>query len=297
MGQRAPQRKETEHVAAVEIEAVILDYMDTGYYMDPHPWHKEKPIAQGIGIRKFTLLDGIPLGNKVEPLDVVTLARETVKTINEPLDPLAKRFRPFDVSLACIPGADKKIYCTTVNQVPQRISDLIDISLSDPNSNLVYLRSPSDLSKIAKERGLSEKILVVPRTPILYRDLSEIAKRNLQEAVKFIIKNNEKLFIEFFNIAEPINIRLHSIELLKGVGKKTLKTLLETRERKKFSSFDEIKKILKVDPIDILSDKILEEITNQPKYYLFIEPKDPSVPFLNYLDLMRKSLYQKSKQG
>ncbi|WP_292320884.1 DUF655 domain-containing protein [Caldisphaera sp.] len=294
-GQRAPQKREGEHIAGVEIEAVILDYMDNGYYMDPHPWHKEKPIAQAIGVRKFTILDGIPLGHKLESLDVVTLARETVKSVNEPLDPTGKKFKTFDVSLACIPGADKRIYCTTIFPVSQRISDLIDISLSDPNSGLVYLKNPSDLSKVAKERGLSEKILAVPRTPISYKDLSEIAKRTLPEAIKLIIRKNEKLFVEFFNIAEPINIRLHSIELLRGVGKKTLKSLLEARQSKKFSSFDEIKKILKVDPVDILADKIIDEITNQPKYYLFIEPKEPNILFLNYLELMRKSLYQKTK--
>jgi Predicted RNA-binding protein len=241
-GQRAPQKKEGEHIAGVEIEAVILDYMDNGYYMDPHPWHKEKPIAQAIGVRKFTILDGIPLGHKLESLDVVTLARETVKTINEPLDPTGKKFKTFDVSLACIPGADKKIYCTTIFPVSQRISDLIDISLSDPNSGLVYLKNPSDLSKVAKERGLSEKILAVPRTPISYKDLSEIAKRTLPEAIKLIIRKNEKLFVEFFNIAEPINIRLHSIELLEASERKRLKRFLKLDKLKKLLALMKSKK-------------------------------------------------------
>ncbi|MDP8003564.1 MAG: DUF655 domain-containing protein [Caldisphaera sp.] len=295
-GQRAPQKKESEHIAALEMEAIVLDFMDNGYYMDPHPWHREKPIAQAIGIRKFNLLDGMPLYKKVELMERVALARETLKTISEPLDPMAKRFRNFDILLACIPGADKKIYCTTIEEVSPRIADLIEIGLSEPSSNIVFIRKPSDLSKISKEKGLSEKILVTPRTPISYKDLTEIAKRNLPEAIRSIIKINEKAFVEFFNIAEPINIRLHAIELLKGVGKKNLKNLINARNTKKFESFDEIKKILKVDPVEILADKIIEEISGEPKYYLFVEPKNFNASYLNYLDIARKSLYQKSKQ-
>ncbi len=294
-GQRVPQRREGEHVAAVEMEAIVLDFMNNGYFMDPHTWHREKPVAQAIGVRKFSLLDGIPLRKKAEPMERVALARETLKSVVEPLDPLGRRVRRFDVSLACMPGVDRKVYCTTLYEVNQRVEDLVIIALSDQGSNLVFLREPSDLSKVAKSRGLSEKILATPRTPISYRDLSEIAKKNLPEAVKAIIRSNERLFVEFFNIAEPINIRLHSIELLKGVGKKSLKNLIYLRKTKKFESFEDIKKVLKADPLEMLSEKILEEVKGEAKYYLFVEPRHSGLPYLNYLDAMRKTYRQRDE--
>ncbi|OYT40860.1 MAG: RNA-binding protein, partial [Desulfurococcales archaeon ex4484_58] len=73
------------------------------------------------------------------------------------------------------------------------------------------------------------------RRPIVirYDDLTSVARTNLEEAVKRIILENEKTFVEFFNIAEPVNIRMHAFELLPNIGKKTMRTLIEEREVKR----------------------------------------------------------------
>ncbi|MGC9071151.1 MAG: DUF655 domain-containing protein [Acidilobus sp.] len=282
---RGPLRREQREpadVVAVEREAIALDLIEGGYYLDPHRWHRSRTVVQAIGTYRFTLLDGVPLA-RVEPLERVAVVKETLMPLEEPLDPTGKRTRRIDISLVCLEEADMRV-CSPMTRVEQRIMDLLRIALGD---QIELLQTPSDLSKVAQSLGLPPKLLAAPRTPIRYGDLTEIAKRNLRDAVKAIITSHEKDFANFFNKAAPINIRLHSIELLRGVGKKTLKALLDARERKPFQSLDEVKKLLKVDPVDVLADKVVEELSGQSKYNLFVEPSDPSIPFLDYLSLIR----------
>ena len=250
--------------------------------MDPHRWHRSRTVVQAIGTARFTLLDGVPL-QRVEAMETVTVVKETLMPLEEPLDPTGRRTRRIDVSLICIDVEGKRI-CSPMNRVEPRIMDLLRIALGD---QVELYEEVGYISKVAESAGLSPKLIACPRTPIRYSDLTEIAKRNLRDAVKAIITSQEKYFVEFFNRAEPINIRLHSIELLRGVGKKTLKALLDARSRKPFQSFDEVKKVLKSDPVEMLTDKILEELSGQSKYNLFVEPADPSVPFVDYLSVIR----------
>ncbi|ESQ24817.1 MAG: putative RNA-binding protein [uncultured Acidilobus sp. JCHS] len=282
MASRGPPRREPIDVTAVERRAIVLDYIEGGYYLDPHRWHRSRTVAQAIGFNRFTLLDGIPL-QRVEPLEEVTVVKESLMPIEEPLDPTGRRTRKLEVSLVCLEEIGKKT-CTPLQHVEQRVLDLLRIALGD---EVELLGSPAELSKTAESKGLPPKLLAAPKSPLKFSDLTELAKRNLKDAVKIIVRSREKEFVEFFNKAAPINIRLHAIELLRGVGKKTLKAILDARERKPFQSFDEIKKLLKDDPVDVLADKVVEELSGQSTYNLFIEPESPSVPFLDYLSVLR----------
>ncbi len=284
---RGPPRREQREpadVTALEREAVVLDYIEGGYYLDPHRWHRSRTVAQAVGTSRFTLLDGVPL-QRVEPLERVTVVKETLMPLEEPLDPTGKRTRRIDVSLICIDEGGKRL-CSPMGRLEPRIMDLLRIALGD---QVELLADPLDISKTAQSAGLPSKLIACPRTPIRYSDLTEIAKRNLRDAVKSIITSQEKLFVEFFNRAEPINIRLHSIELLRGVGKKTLKALLDARAKRPFQSFEEVKKVLKSDPVEVLADKVVEELSGQSKYNLFVEPPDPSVPFVDYMSVIRST--------
>ncbi len=291
---REPRREHVKPPAighpAREGKAIVLDYMPRGYYDDPHREHREAPVAQALGVRTLLLLDGTPL-EPVEPLEYVALAREIQRSI--PAAELNRRPPMVRVSLACIPGRDRNVYCYPYNvREPSIIRAVVEtVEAEDPR--VVVLTDIRGLKSVAKEKGLPEKILVVPRTPITYKDLSDFARRGLEDAVRAIIRDHEEVFVEFFNIAEPINIRLHSLSLLKGIGKRTLVALLRARDRKRFQSLEEIKRIIKADPVDSLVDKILEEIRGEAKYYLFVPPPRPDVPYLRYLELARKSLRQR----
>ena len=276
------------HPAELERKAIILDYMPTGYYADPHREHRDKPIAQAVGFRRFTLLDGIPIG-EVDLFEEVTLAREVPRTVVVPPGPRNPRPRRVTALLGCLPGADKRIYCLPLQYNDKELVEAIRLDLESADPRVIVLDKPEALASVAREKGLPEKILVVPRRPLKYEELSDLAKRNLEEAIARIIKARERDFVEFFNIAQPINIRLHSLALLKGVGKKTLINFLRIRAQKKFRSFEEVKKALKTDPVEALRDKILEEIRGEAKYYLFIKPPSPNEPFLDYLSRIEKS--------
>jgi len=145
---------------------------------------------------------------------------------------------------------------------------------------------------------ISEQRLKIEKVDndIEYGDLTSVAKNTLPQVLEEIVKAKEALFVEFFNIAEPLSLRFHSLELLPGVGKRTLKRILEYREKKLFESFEEIREHVHIDPVKALVERILEELQGGQKYYLFVRPprreREQPVPplFLDYLSRAARSL-------
>ncbi|MCE4604201.1 MAG: DUF655 domain-containing protein [Aeropyrum sp.] len=303
--QAFPGRQQRPHAAALEVEAIVLDYIPEGYPRDPHREHRSRPVVQGLGVRRLHFVDGIPL-QEVEPLDRVTLAREvtySVPIVARLPGGVERKVKSITVSVTCLPGPAREggvreVYCYPLSFVDEAALESLKSLLSeDEKMKYVLVDSPSALSELARGYGLSEKIVSAPRDPISYSDLTDLARSSLPEAVRKLVSEREEVFVEFFNIAEPINIRIHALETLKGVGKKMAKHLLVERERRRFSSFDEVKKVLKVDPVEVLADKILEELEcrQEVKYYLFAEPCDPSKPYLGYMDRMWKAYAARSR--
>lgn len=102
--------------------------------------------------------------------------------------------------------------------------------------------------------------------------ITETAKLQLQEFVEEVVKRDEKKFVDFFNNAQPINTRLHQLELLPGFGIKHTKAIIEEREKNPFKSFDEIKKRIPnlPDPRRAIEKRILEELEQLERYNLFV---------------------------
>jgi len=122
-------------------------------------------------------------------------------------------------------------------------------------------------------KELREKVDYVWGEPLIYDDLSGVAKAFLPEAVRRIVLDKEEVFVTFFNISSPLTIKLHSLELLPGIGKKTMWTLLEERRKRPFESFQDIKNRGKIsDPVAIIVERILSELQGKERYYLFIDP-------------------------
>ena len=55
-----------------------------------------------------------------------------------------------------------------------------------------------------------------------YDKLTRTAKAELEFIVKEFVEKDEQRFVEFFNKAPPLSTRMHSLELLPGLGKKRL---------------------------------------------------------------------------
>ena len=110
---------------------------------------------------------------------------------------------------------------------------------------------------------------------ITYRELTSTAIAELDNAIEKVVEEETKRFLDFFNNARSITIRRHQLELLPGLGKKHTKSILETRERKPFESYEDISKRVSLvpNPKSILVKRILEEIEEEDlKYYLFARP-------------------------
>ena len=128
-----------------------------------------------------------------------------------------------------------------------------------------------DLVYIGKNER--DKISLI-KSRINYDTLTEVAKKELPSAITFIIKKNEKRFVDVFNVAGPINIREHSLELLPGIGKKHLKAIITARQQKKFESFADItaRVPLLQDPVKLLTERVLVELKGESRFYLFCRP-------------------------
>ncbi len=120
--------------------------------------------------------------------------------------------------------------------------------------------------------GKREEIETIKRR-INYEKLTAFAKSELEQAVKRIVEENEQRFVDFFNKAQPITVRLHQLELLPGIGKKHMWEILEERKKEPFKSFEDIKNRLKLlpNPKEVIIKRILMEIKGEDdKYRLFV---------------------------
>ena len=103
--------------------------------------------------------------------------------------------------------------------------------------------------------------------------LTENAKLQLEEFISSVIEGKEKDFIDFFNSSTAINTRIHQIELLPGYGKKHMKEILESREKKLFESFEDLKKRIHnlPDPKMAIQKRIIQELTGRERNRLFVK--------------------------
>ena len=106
---------------------------------------------------------------------------------------------------------------------------------------------------------------------ITYEELTPIAKSDLPIIIEKIVKANEQKYVNFFNTAQPITPRMHTFELLPGIGKKYMWQIVNDREKKPFTSFADIQQRTGTpDPLKIIAKRILEELTTEQKYHIFI---------------------------
>lgn len=107
---------------------------------------------------------------------------------------------------------------------------------------------------------------------IRHKDLTPTAKLELPYVLEMIVKEDEKRFIHAFNDAKPITTRLHTLDLLPGIGKKLMWAILEERKKGAFTDFQDLTGRVKGlhHPEKIIAKRIEEEIMNEDiKYKLF----------------------------
>ena len=104
-----------------------------------------------------------------------------------------------------------------------------------------------------------------------YRDISQSAKNELPNIVEKIVVANEKRFVDYVNMAPPVTPRIHALELIPGIGKTYMMTIIKERDKKKFESFADIQDRVGLrDPAKLIAKRIIDEIAGEERRNLFV---------------------------
>lgn len=105
-----------------------------------------------------------------------------------------------------------------------------------------------------------------------YDRISTSAQSELQSVVEKIVTENEVKFVNYLNNARPLTPRIHALELIPGIGKTYMKSILEERERKKFESYNDLEdRIGLKEPAKLIAQRIMDEITGESRMNLFVK--------------------------
>jgi putative nucleotide binding protein len=105
--------------------------------------------------------------------------------------------------------------------------------------------------------------------PIEYGNLSGGAQSELEYVVADLVAADEDRFVEVYNEAEPITLRLHQLNLLPGIGEQLRNAILDARKRRPFDGFDDVADRVDGlhDPEAVLVDRVLKEIREDDLKY------------------------------
>ena len=118
-------------------------------------------------------------------------------------------------------------------------------------------------------RDQRDKIDHVKRR-ITFDVLTASSRSELPFVIEKLVERSEQRFVDFFNNARPLTTRMHSLELLPGIGKKLMWDLLEERRKAPFTSFQDIADRTQIrNPKELIVKRILVELGGEDKYNLF----------------------------
>jgi len=148
--------------------------------------------------------------------------------------------------------------------VGEKYFNLLEVIVRDG-----VMLKPNDRIYIGSEKRDEVKYI---RGKIGLNELTNFSKGILEEVISRLVSENEKRFVEFFNKAGPISTRMHSLELLYGIGKKHLWTIIKERQKKPFESFKDIEERISMLPDikKIIVKRVLDELGGKEKRKLFV---------------------------
>ena len=141
-----------------------------------------------------------------------------------------------------------------------------------PKSNVAI--SIGERVYVGKEMDKRQKIAKV-KGRVNYEELTSTAHGEILYVLEDAVKGDEARFVKFFNECPAITTRFHALELLPGLGKKTMLEIIAERKKELFKSFSDIDTRVKTihHPEKIIAKRILEELENPiEKYRLFTRP-------------------------
>ena len=112
------------------------------------------------------------------------------------------------------------------------------------------------------------------RRRIGYDELTTAARTELEPTLEKIVLADAPRYLRFFNEAPAVSRRFHLLELLPGIGKKTMQTIVEERKRAPFTSFQDVSERMHIkSPERLIVARIVQELMGvEDKYRLFVAP-------------------------
>ena len=105
-----------------------------------------------------------------------------------------------------------------------------------------------------------------------YKQISGSSQSEIDNVVKTIVTNNEERFVDYINNAQPLTPRKHSLELIPGIGKTYLKLIIEQINKQKFLNYKDMEERAGLkEPVNHLSKRIIEEISGETQFRLFVK--------------------------
>ncbi|KTG27521.1 DUF655 domain-containing protein [Haloferax profundi] len=159
-------------------------------------------------------------------------------------------------------------------------ADPIAYALDESNFRLLELTLAEDADVSIGDRvvvsPVADREIVKQVEQLSYGDLSNTADSELEYVVADIVDADEARFVDFYNDAQPITLRLHQLNLLPGIGKKLRDKILEERKRYgPFESFEDLQERVSGlhHPKEVVVERILEELHGDDvKYKTFVRP-------------------------
>jgi putative nucleotide binding protein len=107
-----------------------------------------------------------------------------------------------------------------------------------------------------------------------YEELTVAARSELPTVLERIVTSNAPRFLRFFNEAPAVSRRFHLLELLPGIGKKTMQQIVDARRNAPFESFPDLEARLHLKaPERLIVGRIEQELSGvEDKYRLFVAP-------------------------
>ena len=143
--------------------------------------------------------------------------------------------------------------------------DLLELTLTEDADVNIVDRIPIDEA--------ANDAVIEDVTDIEYDDLSNSGVSELEYAIEAIIDADEQRFVDFYNDAQPISLRLHQLNLLPGIGKKLRNKIIDKRKRQPFESFADLADRVGGlhNPKEVIAERIMDELRDEDlKYKIFV---------------------------
>ena len=165
----------------------------------------------------------------------------------------------------------------TADDRPQYEKEPLAYVLDSKDFELFEVIADSDANVSIGDRvDLSTADFVSRYSSIDYEDLPGGAQSELEYVIEDLVEEQEQRFVDFYNDAQPITLRLHQLNLLPGIGKKLRNNILDERKRNPFESFEELEERIGGlhDPQQVLVDRIMEELREDDLKYRIFAPRE-----------------------